>query len=88
MFFCRLFPFPLRSKKRGEDRDKWIRLINRTDPHTGKPFSPSKDGRVCSEHFDGHFEKGQKKLDPDLYPTLNLGYNGYQEKVWHYVCWK
>ena len=64
----RLFPFPTEAKS--EARQRWIKAVNRADPHhPWKLLDPSKWQRVCSEHFvDG----SPSMAHPD--PELKLGY--------------
>ena len=51
-------------------RLKWIKVINRYDPLTGKPWTPhQKDSRVCSEHFVDKMPTHNHPI-----PALNLGY--------------
>ncbi|KAL5008430.1 hypothetical protein ScPMuIL_014011 [Solemya velum] len=65
----KLHPFPT-SRKNRELRQQWKVLINRTSAKSrGKLWSPSKDSRVCSDHFvDG------APTAENTFPTLNLGY--------------
>ncbi|XP_057297916.1 uncharacterized protein LOC130628892 [Hydractinia symbiolongicarpus] len=66
----RLYPFPT-TKKNPEKRKMWIQLLNRLAPGSkDKLFEPSKDARVCSEHFlDG------KPTECNPHPTENMGYD-------------
>ena len=61
----RLFPFPP-PKRRPQDRERWLKTINRADPQ--KPYKwlqPSKDQVVCSSHFvDG--KPTSEHPDPEM----------------------
>ncbi|KAK3088554.1 hypothetical protein FSP39_020520 [Pinctada imbricata] len=70
----RLFPFPTQKKDR-EKRERWKQLVGRAGQGK-KLWSPSKDSRICSNHFID----GQPTVD-NPYPTLNLGYDGYKDRV-------
>ena len=72
--FFRLFPFPTQKKDR-EKRERWKQLVGRAGQGK-KLWSPSKDSRICSNHFID----GQPTVD-NPYPTLNLGYDGYKDRV-------
>ncbi|XP_066917038.1 uncharacterized protein [Clytia hemisphaerica] len=65
-----LFPVPT-LKKHPEKRSIWRRNINRLAPGSkNKLLDPSKDARVCSEHFvDG------RPTEQHPYPTKNMGYD-------------
>ena len=70
IYFYFLYPFPT-EKKNKDMRERWIKLINRVDekrPH--KLWIPSKDSRVCSNHFLG----GAPTADNPI-PCLYLGYD-------------
>ncbi|KAL5021766.1 hypothetical protein ScPMuIL_000921 [Solemya velum] len=70
----RLYAFPT-AKKDKQMREKWKKLINRTDSN-GKMWSPSKDSRVCSDHFqDG------KPTAKTPFPVLKLGYKDAENRV-------
>ena len=56
-------------KKRREDRKTWKHLINRLTSRN-KLWLPSKDSRVCSEHF----VDGEPSIK-NSFPTEYLGYN-------------
>ena len=60
----KFFTIP-RGKKQSSLRAAWTKLINRTDPATGKPWTPKIHDVVCSVHF----KHGVKDL-----PVLNMGY--------------
>ena len=46
-----LHPFPT-AKRNPKAREVWKKLVNREDPNKrGQLWFPSKDSRVCSEHF-------------------------------------
>lgn len=71
-------------------KSQWIKLLNRKDPKTRKPWQPSKHSFVCSNHFCSGDRSGPYDL-----PTENLGYtykhpkastsrrNRMQEKIAH-----
>ena len=65
-----LYPFPTK-KKDPEARQRWLQALSRADPkHPQNYLEPSKDQRVCSEHF----VNGCKSTEnPD--PTLKLGHS-------------
>ena len=66
---CRLFPFPTLLRN-PDGRQRWKEAVNRADAkRPWKYMDPSKDQRVCSEHFvDG--EPTEQHPDPELH----LGY--------------
>ena len=66
---CRLFPFPTLLRD-PDGRQRWIEAVNRADvKQPWKYMVPSKNQRVCSEHFIDGEPTGQH---PD--PELDLGY--------------
>ena len=74
--FFRLYTFPT-VKKDPKKRYRWQQLINRVSKDDNNQlWSPSKDCRVCSEHFID----GQPTLK-NPYPTLKLGYPGFEDRV-------
>ena len=50
-------------------RAQWVKLINRKDKITGKPWQPTKQSFVCSVHFCSGKRNGSEDL-----PTEKLGY--------------
>ena len=69
LVFLRLFPFPTLLRN-PDGRQRWKEAVNRADAkQPWKYMDPSKDQRVCSEHFiDG--EPTEQHPDPELH----LGY--------------
>ena len=62
----RLFSFP-GAIKDPEHRKQWVEMIKRKDTHTGQPWVPKQESRVCSKHFvDG------KPTEDNPNPTLHL----------------
>lgn len=68
-----MFTFPTK-KKNPERRERWKQLIGRQDGKT--LWSPSKDSRVCSDHFPEKEPTVQNPL-----PTLNLGYDDAEKRI-------
>ena len=66
----KLFPFPT-VKKNKHLRGQWKKMINRENPKKkGQLWSPSKDSRVCSDHF-----KDGEPTEQNPLPSINLGYD-------------
>ena len=63
-----LIPFPT-ERKNPEARKRWIRIVNRADPLTGKNWVPNVASRICSKHFIDSFP-----TDKHPYPSEDLGY--------------
>ena len=64
-------PFELYRFSRTEPiRTEWLKAINRKDPVSGMPWTPSNHSYVCSKHF---FD-GKKHGKTDL-PCKDLGYD-------------
>ena len=68
-----MFPFPTKRYD-VEQRERWKQLVGRQDGR--RLWSPSKDSRVCSNHF----VDGKPTLENPL-PTINLGYAGAEGRV-------
>ena len=65
-----IHPFPT-AKRNPKAREVWKKLVNREDPNKrGQLWSPSKDSRVCSEHF-----VGIRPSHENPYPSLKLAYD-------------
>ena len=69
--FCeppfKLIPFPSEAKNPVR-RKQWILNVNRQDVKTGELWTPSGNGRICSNHFvDG------KPTEANPNPTLFMG---------------
>ena len=63
----KLFPFPTVKKS----SDQWKKMINRENPKkNGQLWLPSKDSKVCSDHF-----KDGEPTEQNPLPSNNLGYD-------------
>ena len=66
----KLFPFPT-VKKNKHLHDQWKKMINQENPKKkGQLWSPSKDSRVCLDHF-----KDGEPTEQNPLPSINLGYD-------------
>ena len=69
-YLFRLFSFPTK-KKDPHKREEWKKLINRQEEFKkGKLWSPPRDSKVCSRHFQNNQPKEEHP-----HPTEHLGYD-------------
>ncbi|XP_049516510.1 THAP domain-containing protein 1-like [Dermacentor silvarum] len=63
----RFFRFPT-EKFHKQLRNRWIAAVRRVN-HDGKPWKPSKNARICSNHFYKG-EPSRVPSDPDYVPSI------------------
>ena len=75
LIFLRLFPIPTKGRN-PTGRNIWIKLINRQKIGKRQYWEPSKDSRVCSDHFvDG------LPSEDNPYPTQKMGYEDAEKRA-------